>query len=165
MCFLSPLKCYLPMFPCLCHGIVLYPPSKSFHSPHAGRGWLYAHVIPSIYTVYPKSLIGPLAVYNRCFSSQREPNQKRAVHLVVSCNDIICRPLSLTFILYLQHKSVLWSLKTLLSRFPLGNDSGLRWPTCWGHDKSGTDSITRLAVSICISSQRALHSHQSQRQV
>lgn len=76
------------------------------------------------------------------FRSQRKPNQKWTVHLVVSCNGII-RPLpSLTFILYLQYNSVLWSLKMPLSRFPQGNDSGLRWPTCWGRAKVASTSLS-----------------------
>lgn len=107
----------------LCHGIVLYPPSESFHSPHAGRGWLYAHVcvIPSIYFVYPKSLIGPLAVNNGC--SARGGSLTRNV---ASCNGIICPPQSLTVTLYLQPYCVTQSLKMPLSRFPQGNNSSLR---------------------------------------
>ena len=48
----------------LCHGIVLYPSSRSFHFARAGTGRPYAHVFRSIYIVYPKSLTGPLAVQN-----------------------------------------------------------------------------------------------------
>lgn len=55
----------------LCHGIVLYSASESFRSPHTSRGLaLCTCVIPSIYVVYPKSPIGPLAVDNGCFGGR-----------------------------------------------------------------------------------------------
>lgn len=113
------------LFTHLCHGIVLYPPSESFYSPYAGRGWLYAHVcvIPSIYIVYPKSLIGPLAVNNGYFA--RRGSLTRNEQYILQWYNTVCPPLSLTLTLYLQHYSVLRSLKMPLSRFPQGNNSSL----------------------------------------
>lgn len=63
---------------------------------------------------------------------------------------------AVSVILWLQHNSVLWSLKMPLSRFPQGND----WFTLTHMLRmcqSGINSSIWLAVSICPSSRRAVH--------
>lgn len=127
MCVLSPFKSYQPI--CLfAFVMVLYCilPLRAFilFMP-AEVGFM--HMCNTLYLhCLSKEPDWSISRRQWMLCSRREPNQKRAVHLVFSCNGIICPPLSLTFILYLQHNSVLWSLKMPLSRFPQGNDSGLR---------------------------------------
>lgn len=93
--------------PCLCHGIVLYPPSQSFHSPHAGRGWLYAHMPPP---PTPQHLPRPPTSIQRAWLVHQPPimdvlarggslTRNEQVRLVFCCDDVIwpCR--------YLPHLS------------------------------------------------------------
>lgn len=86
--------------PCLCHGIVLYPPSQSFHSPHAGRGWLYAHMPPPLQTPHHHHLPRPTTSIQRAWLVHQPPimdvlarggslTRNEQVHLVFCCDDVI----------------------------------------------------------------------------
>lgn len=71
------------LFPRLCHGIVLYPPSRSFRSAGAGRGRPYAHVLLYLHRLSKEpdwSISRPELMFS-------ELNQTCTVYLVVSCND------------------------------------------------------------------------------
>lgn len=119
----------------LCHGIVLYPASQSFSAPPPSRrctGWLDMHIL--------------LAPPTRPQRQSKEPDWSISLRSWMLWRR--AKKMSATVRLFTPSVVTLFqSPKNYALKIPSGvNMAGLRW----GGFKSGIDSASRLAASVCM---------------